>query len=144
MTKRQEWLIATLRAAKGAWLSEIDICDAMISDLIDRKFPKGEEYAWYGINPKGSHCSAIWDDMDKINQDFDSDAIILTKDRCFAIAMTQQDVDDILLKPLLRRTVRAFKRYWNIKNKSNMNFQGRMTFDDEEIGFINIFKEELK
>lgn len=144
MTKRQEWLIATLRAAKGAWLSELEICDAMINDIIDGKFPKGEEYTWHGNNHKGSQCPAIWDDMDKINQDFDSDAIILTKDRCFAIAVSKQDVDEMLLKPLLRKSMHAFKRFWNIKDKTDMNFQGRLTFNNDEIVFINIFKEYMK
>lgn len=140
MTERQLWLIATLRAAKGAWLSEEDICNLMIDDILFGKISNKNAYQFKG-NAKGSHCSAIWQDMDEINQDIDADAIIITKDRQFAIAMSEQDVEELLLKPLMSKTVNAFKRYWNIKRKAGTQWQGKIGFSEEqEIKFIDLYK----
>lgn len=138
MTKRQEWLIDLLRKSKGAWLSESDIIEAMIDDIVLGKFDDRDAYS-YHENAKGSKCMAIWGDADKINQDTDCPAIILTKDRQFAIAMSERDVYELLLAPMARKATSAWSRYWNIKHKMALKDQGRMKLSSNEVKFMELF-----
>lgn len=138
MTKRQEWLIDLLRRSKGAWLSESDIIEAMIDDIVLGKFDDRDAYS-YHENAKGSKCMAIWGDADKINQDTECPAIILTKDRQFAIAMSEGDVREILLAPMAKKATSAWIRYWNIKRKVALQDQGRMKLTSTEVKFMELF-----
>ncbi len=138
MTKRQEWLIATLRKANGGWLSEVDIIQSMIDDIVMGEFEDRDAYQYHN-NPKGSHCAAIWKDADEINRNPDSGAVILMKNREFAIAMSENDVYEILLKPTIAKAVNAFRRYWAIKMKMMKQNQGVISFTDGEISFIDLF-----
>lgn len=138
MTKRQNWLISLLRESKGAWLSENDIIQAMIDDIVLRKFDDRDAYS-YHENAKGSKCMAIWGDADKINQDTECPAIILMKDRQFAIAMNESDVYELMLAPMVRKASSAWKRFWNIKRKLALQNQGRMKLSSAEVQFIEIF-----
>ena len=138
MTKRQEWLIELLRRSKGVWLSESDIIEAMIDDIVLKKFDDRDAYV-YHENAKGSKCMAIWGDADKINQDIECPAIILMKDRQFAIAMSERGVHEMLLAPLMKKASSSFARFWNIKRKLSLQNQGRLKLSSTEVQFMELF-----
>lgn len=119
LNSRQWWLYNTLGCHAGEWMTEKEICS-----LCPRsKF--GEPYE-YKDNAKGSKCSTIWYDMQAINESYQVDKLIITKDRKYKMAESEEELNGEYAEAMREKAVRALIRYSILKRKAKADGQGKL------------------
>lgn len=125
--KRQEWLYNWLyKKAKeepNKWWSEWDIAVASTHEIKELHYE-------YTTNAKGSKCSAIYSDMDEINDNYHYDKVIVTKDRLFKMCTDFNDVKPTLDRFVTKRN-NASHRLKMLRTKVAQD--GQLTLYEEEL-----------
>lgn len=121
LTSRQWWLYNFLGKHPDGWFDEVDIAISNINDL----GYGGERYE-LTANPKGSKCSAIWSDMEAINFSYETDKIIITKNRSYKMASSKDEIDEFYLNTLHEKAMRALVRCSIITKKVKADGQGKL------------------
>lgn len=102
-----------------------------------------EGYFWNKNSKSHDHCPAIWNDIRAINESTQVDKVIIYKDFKYWIGSEKEvnEFTDGLWKMISKRLV----RYWNIKNKSKLDGQGKLLSNSgrviDEESLAHRFKE---
>ena len=104
-------------------------------------------YVWRD-NPKfHDHCTAIWEDINKINASSTVHKIIIPKNFTYKVAESQQEVREFIEEYYLAPAMAKLWRYSNLLRKSRRDGQGRLPLKDnskEREYFESFVKQPLE
>ena len=89
---------------------------------------KIDGYNYVESNSTNDHCTAIWSDINKINNDSSVDAVIITKRYKYWIGSKEETKE--FLKKLWKDLSPRLKRYWFFVKKIGFDAQGSL-FDKD-------------
>lgn len=77
------------------------------------------------------HCTAIWEDINKINANNKVHKIIIPKNFTYKVAESQEEVKDFITEMYFEPAMAKLWRYSNLKRKALRDGQGRLPLKDK-------------
>lgn len=98
-------------------------------------------YEWNDDPTAHDHCSAIWTDIAKINESFENDKVIISKN--FEYWIGSKEETQQFLKDLWKALAPRLRRYWLFTKKVGMDGLGNLFEDNEFYKCFNDYDIEM-